>query len=162
MRQSSVCFRNYHHLAATHWFPEVEIHSIMKLTQPLYYVSRQSILIRSASKYRNVSIDIHNALLVRFGVPDFIYWMWSVFTIPCYCGKYRNVIKWSILLLCTGPVLRFLEDQTVTNQDPQADSPVENVASSVCKLNKSTRIWDLFHWIFFPQIKIDYNIIPHF
>ena len=43
-----------------------------------------------------------------------------------------------------------------------SDSPVENVASSVCKLNKSTRIWDLFYWRFFPQIKINCNIILHY
>ena len=75
------------HLAATHWFPEVEIHSIMQLAQPLYYVTRQLILSRYASKYRNASIDIHNVSLVPIGVPDSIYWMWSVFTIPWYCGN---------------------------------------------------------------------------
>ena len=83
MRQSSVYFRNDHHLAATHWLPEVEIHSISQLAQRLYYVTRQLILRRYASKYRNALIDIYNVLLVAIGVSDFI----CIYVICIYNSK---------------------------------------------------------------------------
>ena len=111
VRQSSVYFRNYHHLAASHWSPEVKIHSIMQLAQPLYFVSRRLILSRYAWEYRNASIGIHNVLLVLICVPYFIYCMWSLFTIPWYYG---NTAKSQSSSPCVSAlVLSF--DQTVTN-----------------------------------------------
>ena len=113
MRQSSVYFRNDHHLAATQCFPEAEIHPIMQLAHSLYHVSRKLILNRYASKwkmhvliFKTYCLCISAYLILSFGCDLYL--------------QFRDTVEipqsYKVTHFCLSALV--LEDQTVTNQDP--------------------------------------------
>ena len=94
-----------------------------------------------------------------------IWYILGIIVISCIHMDTLTKILASInLVICVSLYMNIFMGVDISNIKPRSKQILrwKKVVSSVCKLNKSIRIWDLFHWIFLPRIKIDYNIILHY